>query len=215
MSAVLNPLYELLQSGTGCDRPIAFAFRTLAPAEKKYAQIDRQGLAIVFGVTTFRKYIYGRDFKIESDHNMSLMGIMSEEKLIYPLASASIQRRALTLSNYQYHLRYKQGAQNTNSDALSRLPVPTPAMEVPVPTKAVLSLSVVNDTPIIAARIAKWRARDPLLSAVQIMSVKAGHQTLLKILLCSTNSEMISHYSKFVSRGDLASSFRCLVVNVC
>ena len=35
------------------DRPIAFASRTLAPAEKRYAQLDREGLAILFGVTKF------------------------------------------------------------------------------------------------------------------------------------------------------------------
>ena len=220
VSAVLKPLYELLQSGTswhwglsqqrafeaskallqsskvlvhyntklplvlscdaspygigavlshrmadGSDRPIAFASRTLAPAEKRYAQIEREGLAIVFGVTKFHKYVYGRDFEIQTDH-MPLLGPMSEDKLISPLASARIQRWALTLSNYQYHLRYKQGAQNTNADGLSRLPIPTPVLEVPVPAEVVLSLSVVNDTPITAARIAQWTARDPLLSAV-------------------------------------------------
>ena len=128
------------------DRPIAFASRTLAPAEKRYAQLDREGLAILFGVTKFHKYVYGRDFEIQSDH-MPLLELMSEDKLISPLASARIQHWALTLSNYQYHLRYKQGVQNSNADALSRLPVPTPAKEVPVPAEVVLSLSVVNDTP--------------------------------------------------------------------
>ena len=143
------------------DRPIAFASRT---AEKRYAQLDREGLAILFGVINFHKYVYGRDFEIQSDH-MPLLGIMSEDKLISPLASARIQRWAFTLSNYQYHLRYKQGVQKSNADALSRLLVPTPAKEVPA--EVVLSLSVVNDTPITAARIAQWTARDPLLSTVE------------------------------------------------
>ena len=44
------------------------------------------------------------------------------------------------------------------------------------------------------------------------MSDKAGHQTLLRNLLCSTDGDMNSHYSKVVSCRDLASSFRCLVV---
>ena len=220
VSAVLKPLYEILQSGTswhwelsqqrafeaskallqsskvlvhytsrlplvlscdaspygigavlshrmadGSDRPIAFASRTLAPAEKRYAQIECEGLAIVFGLTQFHKYVYGRYFEIQTDH-MPLLGLMSEDKLISPLASARIQRWAVILSNYQYHLRYKQGAQNTNADGISRLPVPTPVLELPVPAEVVLSLSVMNDTPINAAIISKWKARDPLLSAV-------------------------------------------------
>ena len=88
----------------------------------------------MFGVTKFHKYVYGRDFEIQTDH-ITLLGLTSEDKLIYPLASARIQRWALTLSNYQYHLRYKQGVQNTNADGLSRLPVPTPVLEVPVPAE--------------------------------------------------------------------------------
>ena len=40
----------------GSDRAIAFVSRTLVPAEKRYAQIEREGLAIVFRVTEFHKY---------------------------------------------------------------------------------------------------------------------------------------------------------------
>ena len=86
--------------------------------------------------------------------------------MISPLASARIQRWALTLSNYQYHLRYKPGVQSTNADGLSRLPLPTKTAYVPVPEEVVLSLSIVNDTPITATKIAQWTARDPVLSKV-------------------------------------------------
>ena len=86
--------------------------------------------------------------------------------MISPLASARIQRWALTLSNYQYHLRYKSGVQNTNADGLSRLLLPTKTAYVPVPEEVVLSLSIVNDTPITATKIAQWTARDPVLSKV-------------------------------------------------
>ncbi len=57
-----------------------------------------------------------RDVDIQTDH-MPILGLMSEDKLIYSLASARIKRWALTLSNYQYHLRYKQDAQNTSAEA--------------------------------------------------------------------------------------------------
>ena len=96
----------------GSDRPIAFASRTFAPAKEKYAQIERDGLAIVFGVTKFHMYLYGRDVEVQSNH-MPLLGLISEDMLISPLASARIQLWALTLSNYHYYLRYKQGTQNT------------------------------------------------------------------------------------------------------
>ena len=37
----------------GSERPIGFASRTLSAAEKNYAQIDREGLAIVFAMKNF------------------------------------------------------------------------------------------------------------------------------------------------------------------
>ena len=146
---------------------------------------------------------------------MPILGLMSEDKLISPLASARIQRWALTLSNYQYHLRYKQGAQNTNADGLSRLPVPTPVKEVPVPAEVVLSLSVVNDTRSMPQEYQSGQHAIHYCRRWQITSDKAGHQTLLKNSLCSTDGEMNSLYSKVVSCGDLASSCMCLAVNVC
>ena len=46
----------------GSERPIAFASRSLSPAEKGYAQLDKEALAIVFGVTKFHVYLYGHAF---------------------------------------------------------------------------------------------------------------------------------------------------------
>ena len=135
---------------------------------------------------------------------MPLLGVISEDKLISTLLSARIQRWALALSNYQYHLRYKPGAQNTNADDLGRLPVTTPAMEVTVPAEVVVSLSVVNDTPILRQEYKSGQHAIHYCRRWQIMSDKASHQTLLKNLLCSTDGEMNSHYRKVVSCGDLA-----------
>ena len=78
----------------GTDRPIAFASRTLAPVEKRYSHLDKEALAIIFGVKHFHQYIYGRQFVILSDHK-PLMHILSESKATPAMASARLQRWAL------------------------------------------------------------------------------------------------------------------------
>lgn len=55
----------LLQNG----QPLAFASRTLSEVEQRYAQIEKECLAIVFGCQKFSQYITRREkVTIESDH---------------------------------------------------------------------------------------------------------------------------------------------------
>ena len=49
-------------------KPIAFASKGLTDTETRYANIDREFLAIVFGCEKFHTYLYGRSFKVETDH---------------------------------------------------------------------------------------------------------------------------------------------------
>ena len=102
----------------GSDQPIAFASRSLSKAEKGYAHLDKEGLAIVFGVKKFHQYL----FAICSDHK-PLQYIFSATRPTPSQASARIQRWALTLSAYNYHIQYKPGKDNSNADVLSRLPL--------------------------------------------------------------------------------------------
>ena len=50
------------------EQPIAFGSRTLHPAEKNYSQIEKEALAVVFGVKKCHNYLFGKPFTINSDH---------------------------------------------------------------------------------------------------------------------------------------------------
>ena len=41
----------------GEERPVAFASRSLGKANKKYSQIEKETLGVVFGVKKFHKYL--------------------------------------------------------------------------------------------------------------------------------------------------------------
>ena len=71
------------------ERPIAFASRSLSPAEKGYAQLDKEALAIVFGVTKFHVYLYGHPFTIYLDHK-PLQHLFNPSKAISAMASARV-----------------------------------------------------------------------------------------------------------------------------
>ena len=148
----------------GTDQLIAFASRSLAPAEKKYSQLDKEGLAIVFGVKRFHQYLVGRHFCILSDHK-PLQHLFRETSGIQVLASARIQRWALILGAYDYTILYKPGSQHNNADLLSRLPL---SKEVPIPGETVLAMEMLFDTmPVTAKQIGTSTDRDPVLARVR------------------------------------------------
>ena len=106
----------------GSEKPITFISRTLSIAEKKYSQLEKEALAIVFAVKKLHQYLYGRSLIIYSDHQ-PLKYLLNEARQIPVMASSRIQRWALTLSGYQYTIQHRPGAQMANADAFSRLPL--------------------------------------------------------------------------------------------
>ena len=150
------------------EHPVAFASRSLSPAEKGYSQLDRGGLAIIFGVKRFSQYLYGRSFTIQTDHQ-PLMGLFSTSRSIPTMASARIHHWALILACYQYRIVYRAGKTNANADGLSRLPLPgfpvSPTCSTP--SEVNLLLEHLDCSSLTSAQIREWTGRDPVLAVVR------------------------------------------------
>lgn len=103
----------LMQKG----QPVAFASRTLSTTEQRYAQIEKECLAIVFGCEKFSQYISRRDkVTVESDHK-PLQSIFKKSLLHAPMR---LQRMMLRLQRYNLDVVYKPGSQMFVADHLSR-----------------------------------------------------------------------------------------------
>lgn len=105
----------LSQGPIGTDKPVSYISRTLNNHEVNYSTVERELLAIVWAVKQFRPYLYGRRFKIITDH-MPLKYLFNLKE-----ANSRLIRWRLKLEEFDYEVVYKKGTQNSNADALSRI----------------------------------------------------------------------------------------------
>ena len=89
----------------------------LKDAERNYATIEKECLAIVWAVEQFKPYLYGREFDVQSDHNPLVYIDNMKNK------TSRVSRWRLQLAEYQYTVRHIKGSLNTRADALSRTEV--------------------------------------------------------------------------------------------
>ncbi|UYV66236.1 K02A2.6-like [Cordylochernes scorpioides] len=105
----------LMQGG----HAIEYASFSLNATQRKYAQIEKELLAIVFGCERFQYYIWGNDVIVETDHK-PLLSIVKKplEKL-----SPRLQRMVLRLMRFQISLKFTPGKNMFVADHLSRDPL--------------------------------------------------------------------------------------------
>ena len=107
----------LLQNG----QPVAYASRALTPAETRYAQIEKQLLAIVYASKKFDTHIYGRDVvTVKTDHKP--LEVIVRKAL--NSAPQRLQPMLLRLQRYNLEIRYKKGKEMFLADTLSRAFLP-------------------------------------------------------------------------------------------
>ena len=105
----------------GSERPTANVSKTLSPAQRRYSQIHKEALAIIFALTKFHQFLYARKFILVT-HQKPLLNIFSPHKATPALTANRLARWAVTLSHYDYSIEYRQSSKHGNADALSRLP---------------------------------------------------------------------------------------------
>ena len=173
----------------GLLKPVSYASRTLSKSEKNYCQTEKEGLSVVWAVSKFHKYLYGRNFQIWTDHK-PLIGLLGETKAVPHIASGRIIRWSVMLSGYKYSLKYKQGCRIPNADCLSRFPLQIDEFEPPCVGEEVLLLEHVNYTNVNSSDIQRWTDRDPILAQVRSYVLKGWND----------NCELDEDFKPYVNR---------------
>jgi hypothetical protein len=91
--------------------PVTYASRKLQDREKSYAVIEKERLAVVWGIQKFHQYLYGQEIILETDH----------QPLTYLDKSKTSNSRLMRfLQQYHFRIVAIKGSENVGADYLSR-----------------------------------------------------------------------------------------------
>ncbi len=99
------------------DQPILYVARALTPAEKRYAIIEKELLAVVFVLTRCHFYTYGRPVTVKTNHKPLLGLVQADAERLLLRIRHFVER----LFPYTLTWEYLPGKENIFPDALSRL----------------------------------------------------------------------------------------------
>ena len=154
------------------ESPVAFASRSLIRTERKYAQIDKEALSIVWGVKRFHVYLYEWRCTLITDHK-PLTAIFHPEKGVPAMTAARLQRHALFLAGFDYKIEYKSTTEHCNADGLSRLPLQQEEFEeMGVDSSEVFHATQFASLPVTSEAVSRETRRDPVLARVHESIVK-------------------------------------------
>ena len=97
-------------------KPVMFALRALTGAEKNYQNLERECLAMIWGMEKFHYFLYGKQFTLETDQK-PLVSIYRKHMVEI---SPRIQRLVVRSFPYQpFDVQYRRGKEIPLADALS------------------------------------------------------------------------------------------------
>nr|CDJ84418.1 RNA-directed DNA polymerase (reverse transcriptase) domain containing protein [Haemonchus contortus] len=162
----------------GTEKAIHHASRSLTAAEKNYGQVEKEALAITFALRKFHRYIYGRHFKLLTDHK-PLLAIFGSKKGVPVYTANRLQRWALIVKNYDFTIEYRSTTNFGQADALSRLIAEQSTTEEDVVVAEIekdssaIFVNALSLLPVDAKTIAEETSKDPILKEV-LHSVQSG-----------------------------------------
>ncbi|XP_064468401.1 uncharacterized protein K02A2.6-like [Ornithodoros turicata] len=159
----------LLQETQGQRRPVAYASRALTETEQRYAQIEKEALAITWASSHFRTYLLGLRYHIETDHK-PLVPLLTSKRI--DQLSPRLQRFRMRLSEFDFSVSHVPGKDMHTADVLSRSPLvnidteATCDLEEAVSQYEVLTMELLPASADMLTRIKTETAKDPTLSRV-------------------------------------------------
>ena len=107
--------------------PVAYACRSMTETERRYAQIDKEALAITWALEHWVEFLIGMRFKVETDHK-PLIPLFST-KLIDELPVRIQRFRMMRLMRFDFAIAYVPDKLMYTADSLSRSPQECKAQE--------------------------------------------------------------------------------------
>ena len=105
----------LMQQHEGKYHPVAYGSKKLTSAEQNYSTLEKECLAIVWGITKFRLYLVGKTFVLQTDHKP--LSYLNQAKF----HNDRVMRWALALQGYDYRVEDIPGKDDVVADYLSRI----------------------------------------------------------------------------------------------
>ena len=101
-------------------KPVSYASRSLTETETRYAQVEKEALAVTWACERFSDYLIGLEFQIETGHKplVSLLGRKSLDDL-----PPRIIRFHLRLMRFNYSVFHVPGKHMYTADTLSQAPL--------------------------------------------------------------------------------------------
>ena len=110
----------LLQQSNEVWSPVAFASRSMSETERRYAQIEKEALAMTWACEKFANFILGKHIQVVTDHK-PLVPLLGQKQL--DNLPPRILHFRLRLDRYSYDITKVPGKELYTADTLSRAPI--------------------------------------------------------------------------------------------